>query len=263
MTTRTTTRTTTLTTTRMTTSTETGSAAPDLRAASRTASRTASRSVIAVRLDGGRVRVDARVDGPEGQPGLRPMIVSTSAETACVSLVPDGALLLADDAIELDVHVGSGACLELIEPAGTVAYDMRGGSATWDVEIRLEPGATLIWRGEPFVISSGASVRRRQRIVVGEGSRLLVREVLVLGRHGESAGSLDQRLDVVTDRDEPLLIEQLTVDAESVATLLGGRALGSVLARGLDPGRLDGFTRMELESGASLFRRIADEAHLV
>ncbi|MGH3369251.1 MAG: urease accessory protein UreD, partial [Nocardioidaceae bacterium] len=83
---------------------------------------------------------------------LRPRLVDLGGHTARVALVADGALLLSGDEIRIEVTVGSGVHLDLMEPAGTVAYDMRGGSARWDISLELLPEASVGWHGEPFVV---------------------------------------------------------------------------------------------------------------
>lgn len=214
---------------------------------------------------GGRAQVLMGTDGPPNSPVVRPMLVASDTAGAIVSLVPDGALLLAGDAISIDVRVGPGARLELIEPAGTVAYAMDGARATWDVTITLEAAATLVWAGEPFVVAEGATVDRSTTIRCGTGSSLAWRETLVLGRHGERPGALRQEVSVLGLRDVPVLRETLEIGPASHHLLLGGaRAMGTVLVLGrrlpaeLSPGS---GTRLELEADGTMVRHLALEAH--
>ncbi|MET1037945.1 MAG: urease accessory protein UreD [Aeromicrobium sp.] len=184
---------------------------------------------------------------------------------ATVSLMPEGALLLAGDAIAIDVSVGPGARVELVEPAGTVAYGMDGGSASWDVTIELAAGATLMWAAEPFVVAEGATVERSTTIRLGDAAVMAWRETLVLGRHGERSGHLRQVLEVTDDDDVPMLVEELEVGPGSSRLLLGGaRTIGSVLVLGhrLPAGDADeAGTRLELEADGTMLRHLADEAH--
>lgn len=214
---------------------------------------------------GGRAHVVMGTDGPSNRPVVRPMLIASDVAGAVVSLVPDGALLLAGDAISIDVHVGPGARLELIEPAGTVAYAMDGGRAAWDVTITLAAAATLLWAGEPFVVSEGATVDRSTTIRCGIGSSVAWRETLVLGRHGEHPGTLKQELTVLGHGDGPLLRETLEVGPASHHLLLGGaRAMNTVLVLGrrltADLATGSG-TRLDLESDGTLVRHLALEAH--
>lgn len=222
----------------------------------------ASHTAVQVWAVEGRVRVRTRADAGADAPVIRPVLVSSDAVSARVCLVPEGALLLAGDAIELDVVVGPGVLLELVEPGGTVAYDMRGGGARWDVSVHLEAGARLVWHGEPFVVASGACVDRSTSVVMDEGALLAVRETLVLGRHGEAGGRLRQRCTVQSPDGIPVLVEDLELDSAATGPLLGGsRTMGSVLQLGTVPDPAP--DTLLLEAGGGLTRRFGDHAHEV
>lgn len=211
---------------------------------------------------GGRSRVSLSCEGPSDRPLVRPMLLSSDDRGARVSLVPEGALLLAGDAVEIEVVVGPGARLELVEPGGTVAYAMDGGAASWDVTIDVGAAASLVWAGEPFVVAEGARVDRRTSVRLGWDAHVALREVLVLGRHGERPGTLRQEFTATGPNDVPLLVESLEVGPGSGALLLGARVVGTVTCLG---SRLlaDGSgTHLDLEGEGTLVRRLADEAHL-
>lgn len=226
---------------------------------------TARGTTLAVTPTDGRVHVRTSTPGDPGVPCLRPVLLDSGAHHARVALVPDGALLLAGDAVRVDITVGRGIRLEIVEPAGTVAYDMRGGDASWDVRLDLGPDATVAWAGEPFVVASGARVRRSTTVDMGPGARLLVRETLVLGRHGERGGHLEHVWSAHGPGGVPLLVEESILDDRSDRPgILGGhRALGTVVALGVsvDPDLCpDG--RLDLERGGTVWRGLAHQAHL-
>jgi urease accessory protein len=220
---------------------------------------------VGCREDGGSVRVGLGTNGGDGRPVIRPMLLTADERRARVALVPDGALLLAGDAIAIRVDVGPGAILELVEPAGTVAYDMRGGGATWSVDVRLGQDAALIWAGEPFVVAAGARVRRTTSVRIADGAMLVLRDTLVLGRSGEPAGQVQQRTTAVDEHGEPLLVEELALDAARAPMLLGGRrVVDTVLVLGARVPQLTeplGCHRLDLERSGTVLRRLADEAH--
>jgi urease accessory protein len=225
-----------------------------------TTTRTETSIAVTRRGDGGRVHVrHTAVGGPE-RPVIRPALVASDADRATIALVPEGALLLAGDDVRLQIQVDAGATLELIEPGGTVAYDMRGGSARWDVEIVLGVAARLVWHGQPFVASAGSDVRRDVRIVLAQSARLALRETLVLGRHGEGPGMVRQRLSAVSDGGQPLLLDGLDTGQHAVA-FGGHRAMGSVLVLGADLPVSGPGTHFALESGGALVRTLAAHAH--
>lgn len=225
------------------------------------------RTTVRVEAAGERARVDlAAVTGTDHAPVIRPLLLGSTRDHARVSLVPEGALLLAGDAIELHVSVGPGVLLELIEPGGTVAYAMDGGHATWTVEVDVAEGGALLWRGEPFVVAAGADVTRTTRVQAGAGAAVVLRETVVLGRHGEAAGTVRLLQEVTASDGTPLLVEDLPLGPAAVGQLLGGhRVVGSVLALGVavpEPVDAEAADRFELESGDVMLRRLTDAAHL-
>ena len=179
---------------------------------------------------------------------LRPMTIACDATSARVALVPEGALLLAGDHVSISVEVGPGAHLEVVETAGTVAYDMRGGAASWSLEVRVGVGGSLVWLGLPFVASAGSDVRRTTLVTLADDARLLLRDTLVLGRTGEPPGSVRARTQVV--QDGPLLVEELD------SAVLPCRVLDSVLAIGYE---IQG--GMQLHRDGRLWRALSDDTH--
>ncbi|MFE6236630.1 urease accessory protein UreD [Cellulosimicrobium sp. NPDC057862] len=146
--------------------------------------------------EAGRVRCDLR-------PGaLSPRVLSTGPGVARVALVATRALLLGGDRVRIEVHVGEGVELELVEVSGTVAYAGRGRSASWDVDVRVDAGGLLVWDALPFVVADGADVERTTRVSLADGGAprergvALLRETLVLGRSGEVGGRLRSRTHV-------------------------------------------------------------------
>ena len=216
---------------------------------------------------GGRAVVSFAVSSAADRPIVRPMLLASDEAGARVSLVPEGAILLAGDAVSLHITVGAGARLELIEPAGTVAYAMHGGSAVWDVAIELAPAASLVWAGEPFVVSAGADVTRSTTVRMGWDAMLAMRETLVLGRHHEEPGRIRQHLTATGQNGTPMLSESLDVGPGSSPLLLGGaRVMGSVLTLGyrtqptVDAPRI---TRLDLDGLGTMSRALAHQTHHV
>jgi len=214
---------------------------------------------------GGRALVSFAVSSASDRPIVRPMLLASDEAGARVSLVPEGALLLAGDAVSLHITVGAGARLELLEPSGTVAYAMHGRSASWDVTIDLAPAASLVWAGEPFVVSAGADVTRSTTVRMGWGAMLAMRETLVLGRHREAPGQIRQHLAATGQNGTPMLSESLDVGPESSPLLLGGaRVMGSVLTLGYrTPPAADApsVTHLDLDGLGTVSRALAHQAH--
>ena len=213
-----------------------------------------------------------RIDVRGGSPGGAPLVAVSHGPVQArrlrggdgvvrFGLVASQALLLAGDQVRLEVLVAGPATVEMIEIGGTVAHAMRGGTARWDVDIRLRDDAHLSWAAQPFVVAAGADVDRTTTLTADEGCAATLRETLVLGRAGESGGAL--RADThFTLGGRPLLVEHLDlgVDARAGwATLHGHRCLDTVTTVGHrlpdDPGVL------QLEGCGSVLRWIGDELH--
>ena len=228
-----------------------------------------SRTAIEVAADprGGRAQLRLSGDDPGGRGHLGARVLAHGPTSARVALVAEGALLLAGDDITVSITVGAGMRLQVVEPAGTVAYDMRGGSARWQVAVRLDRGAHLAWRGEPFVVAAGAEVIRDVHLDLAEGSVAILRESLVLGRAGESGGVLTQRIRVLLD-GRPLLAEDLELGPARPRTgvlgparvidtvsVLGRRAPGIPLTSEVSH-------RLELDGPGTVIRSLSTQAHL-
>ncbi len=214
-------------------------------------------------------RIEVRADATGGRPrcdvrhgALSPRRLRTIDGSVRFALVAGTALLLAGDAVRIEIEVSGPVRLDVIETAGTVAYDMRGGSATWDVEVALRDGAALTWAGEPFIVADGAQVTRRTRLSLTSGCTALVRESLVLGRSGESGGDL--RTSTRVDLDAAPVVTE-TLDLTRAAR---GDWIGIGPHRCLDTLATYGF-RLPVESSvlqaagpASIARWLGAEQHL-
>lgn len=210
---------------------------------------------------GGRVRVMTSVAGGPQRPTIRPVIVTSDSNGAVVSLVPEGALLLDGDAVSIDVAVEAGLRLKVIEPAGTVAYDMRGGAACWSMRAEVGAGALLDWQGEAFVAAAGSRTTWSARVTLADDGQLRLRETLVLGRTGEQPGRLDHNLEVLRADGTPLLVDSLALGPDQSPLLLGGgRVIHSTLLIRVDDEGAPG-VRFALEGGGKLVRSIAQELH--
>ena len=137
-------------------------------------------------------------------------VLSVGPDRARIGLVASEALLLGGDDVRIDVRVGPGAHLELVEMAGVVAYHGRGRPASWTVRIEVGANATLTWHGEPFVVSAGADVSRTTAIVLDQGATAVLRETLVFGRAGQTGGSLRTRTRVSLG-GVAMLVEELAL----------------------------------------------------
>ena len=203
----------------------------------------------------------ARVTHTPGPVAVR--VQRVDADGARVVLVATTALLLGGDHVEFDVRVGARGWLDIVETAGTVAYDAQGAASRWTVRARLEAGARLTWSGEPFVIADGANVFRSAEIDLAPGASACLRETLVFGRVGEAGGALRSATRVRL-QDADLLVEDLDlIDVEarrSPGSLGPCRVIDSVLLVGASAATtpvLPAGTRYDLAGPGTLARVLA------
>lgn len=227
--------------------------------------------------EGGRVRCDLR-------PGaLSPRVLSTSRGTVRIALVATRALLLGGDRVRVEVHVGRGVEVELVEVSGTVAYAGRGRSASWDVAVRVDDDGLLVWDALPFVVADGADVDRRTDVRLGRGAVTLLRETLVLGRTGERGGRLRSRTRATDETGAPresspaggtpraareLFVEDLDLDDDrALPGILGdARVVDSVLCLGARPPAAhaaapSGPLRLDLDGPGAVVRHLGASTH--
>lgn len=196
---------------------------------------------------------------------LRPQPLHVDGPVARLALIGSYAMLLAGDDLRLDVHVGPGVWLELVEPSGTVAYHAQGGSASWSALIRVDEDAQLVWRSAPFVVTAGANVRRHTKIGLADGARALISETLVLGRTYEDGGGPLRSTMRVDRLGKPLLVEDLdlrdTAHRDLPGVLGSNRTMASVLLVGARPGAAEGVHETRLAGAGALARALAPHAH--
>lgn len=151
-----------------------------------------------------------------------------------VALVAGAAGPVGGDCLELTVDVGPGANLVLRAVAATLALPgAHGDPSRSNVYIRVAEGATLVWLPGPVIAAGGCRHHATTRIELEPGARLLAREELILGRHGEQPGTAHQRLRV-SIADRPVHDQELSVGpdqpgSDGPAVTGGHRAVGSLL----------------------------------
>ena len=113
---------------------------------------------------------------------------------ATVHLVGGAAGPLRGDDLRLEIEVEAGAELTVRSVAAQIALPGRDGPPSrLTIEARVGAGATLRWRPEPLIAAAGCDHRAVTRVEVADGGRVLWRDDLVFGRHGEPSGSLRTR----------------------------------------------------------------------
>lgn len=179
-------------------------------------------------------------------PPWAPRPLAADGATARVALVQTAATLLGGDRCALEIRLGPGARLELVETGATVAHHARGGApAQVRVTIELAAGARLRWLARPLVLAAGSAVARETTVALAEGAVALLRETLVLGRSGERPGALSATFRA-THAGRPLLHERLDTTATLRSPLVAGDAttIDAVLLLGTRGAELPGSTQL-------------------
>jgi urease accessory protein len=163
-----------------------------------------------------------------------------------VSLAAGAAGPIGGDDLRLDVDVGAGASLVLRTVAATLVLPGPHGQPSRTVTtVRVAAGGVLIWLPEPVIAAHRCHHAAFTQVLLEPGARLLLREELLLGRHGEQPGRIRQRLRVCLG-DCPLHDQEIALGPGAPGcdgpVVAGGRhALGSALL--VAPGwNLDGMT---------------------
>lgn len=141
---------------------------------------------------------------------------------------------LGGDRLAVDVRVEAGAELAVRSAGATIVQPGRGGAeARWRTTLTAGPGAGLDWAPEPSVVTDGAVFASSLRVALAEDASAVVREVVVLGRHGQRGGRYRGRLDVTVGAAALLANETRLDGADPVLGGLGGtagfRAVGTLV----------------------------------
>ena len=121
-------------------------------------------------------------------------LVSAGDDFVRVCVAASSAGPIGGDQFRLDVHVQENSTLVLTEVSATGLLPGRDGAQSrTDVRIVVDSGATLVWWPEPVIAARACHHLNDVRIQLAADARLVMREELILGRHDEPAGRLQQR----------------------------------------------------------------------
>ncbi len=184
-----------------------------------------------LRSDGPLVLRKSNPKGPEP-------LTCRSHEVARVALAAGTAGPLGGDKYTLDVHVGAGSTLILQEvSAMLVLPGVGGGQSHMSVTVTVDDGATFVWWAEPIIAAHRCNHRHDVRIALAGSARMVLREEMLLGRHGEAPGDFTSRLRITRDDaalyDQELSFGPATVGWNGAAVLDKASAVGSIIA--VDP----------------------------
>jgi urease accessory protein len=145
---------------------------------------------------------------------------------------------LGGDDFALELELAPGGVLGVGSAGATVVQPGGAGHtpASWRVGAELGAGAHLQWTPEPSIVCDAAELETELRVRLDRDAGAVLREIVVLGRHGERGGGYRGRL--VVDVDGQRLLAHRTVldGADPVlsgpAVTGGARAVGTLVLAG-------------------------------
>lgn len=187
------------------------------------------------------------VDRTDGRQALRwahgwPVVLRpTGGGGEQVHLVHAAGGPLGGDDLALTVAVGARARLAVHSAGATLVQPGAGTDvpARWTVDLQVRAAGRLHWAPEPTVVTDGAALESTLHVTLGAGAAATVREIVVLGRHGQRGGRYTGTTHVAVD-GAPLLAHTVLLDGADPALCGpagtgGARAVGSLVWAGAMP----------------------------
>jgi urease accessory protein len=188
-----------------------------------------------------RISAAAEIVAVAGGSGVTRLAVLSSQVPLVLRRTPDAVYVvggaagpIGGDQLALRISVGAGAFLRVRTAAASIALPGPDGlESVLQVTIDVQAGARVEYLPEPVVASTGARHATIIRAAVAEGASLLLRDELLLGRHGEAGGAARSVLHV-NYAGRALLRQSLEVSGANAADagpalLAGHRGAGTVL----------------------------------
>ena len=195
-----------------------------------------------------RVRAAAEISAVAGPGGVTRLPVLASQVPLVLRRTPQAVYLvggaagpLGGDSLSLRIAVGPGAFLRVRTAAAAIVLPgLDGLESELRVSVTVAPGGCLEYLPEPVVVSAGARHATVTSVTLAAGASLVLRDEVLLGRHGEAGGAV--RTVLRADYDgRPLLRHAVEVSgadpvSRGAALLAGHRAFGTLLLAGAAAG---------------------------
>jgi urease accessory protein len=188
-----------------------------------------------------RVVAAAAIEAVAGQDGVTRLPVLSSQAPLVLRRTPSAVYLVGGaagpvggDDLSLRISVGAGAFLRLRTVAASIALPgLDGHESVLRVSVTVAAGGRLEYLPEPVVLTTEARHATLVSVTLAAGASLLLRDELLLGRHGE-AGGAGRTVLRVDYAGRPLLRQSLAASGTDPASLgpamlSGHRAVGSLL----------------------------------
>lgn len=154
---------------------------------------------------------------------LRALFPRSRAEGLPVAVLANiGGGLVAGDRTRVEIEVGAGARALVTSQAAEKVYRSTGPDTHVDTVLAVASGGWLEWCPQETILFHGARLRRRLAVNLATDARLLLGEILVLGRlaFGErtTRGLLFDRIELRRG-GEPVWQDRLRLDGDFAAVL--------------------------------------------
>ncbi|WP_329390830.1 urease accessory protein UreD [Streptomyces sp. NBC_01716] len=159
------------------------------------------------------------------------------ATHARVTVVGAMSAPLGGDRLALEAVVTDGAALTVDAAAAMIALpghrtgDGPADHAGYGIQLTVGESAVLHWLPEQLISVTGSDLRTHTRAELAPTARLVLREELILGRHGEAPGTVTTRL-TVHRAGRPLLDQHLALGPGAPGGWDGGAVIGGHRAVG-------------------------------
>jgi urease accessory protein len=189
---------------------------------------------------GNRVIASASVEAVAGAGGTRLPVLASQVPLvlrrtpSAVYVVGGAAGPIGGDSLSLRITVGAGAFLRVRTAAASIALPgLDGLESVLRVSVTVGEGGRLEYLPEPVVVTAGARHATLVSATLSARASLLLRDEVLLGRHGEAGGTARSVLRV-SYAGRPLLRHSLEVSgtdpaSRGPAVLAGHRAVGTLL----------------------------------
>ncbi len=146
-------------------------------------------------------------------------------------MVAGGGGPLGGDELSLDVAVAAGARLRVGSAAATVLQPSVVGLETClQITADVSDDAFLEWEPEPTVVAADANLTMQTTIRASPSASVVWREVVALGRYGETGGTITTSMTI--DADQPVLRQSTMLGCAAPAGWDGPAVLGSARVLG-------------------------------
>jgi urease accessory protein len=193
------------------------------------------------RFAGNRVSASAAIEAVAGPGGVTRLPVLASQVPLVLRRTPSAVYVvggaagpIGGDSLSLRITVGAGAFLRVRAAAASIALPgLDGLESVLRVRVTVGEGGRLEYLPEPVVITAGARHATLVSATLSARASLVLRDEVLLGRHGEAGGTARSVLRV-SYAGRPLLRHSLEVSGTDPASLgpavlAGHRAVGTLL----------------------------------